>query len=251
MCVPESVSRVDLFRSVLSANIQGVNRSAQILVSKWDSILHLTEKGQGTVVLVQETWGSESAQGKRSIMGFWCSRSARQEVGKGLEIWCQGACAQKLAVLSDSQFALLVVVRNVRGVGIIGSVHMAQRSEGSKFEAQMSIISSIVSATPHEWLLIGGDWNRDIRTHGVAQSFIFRLGAWVSFVKNKVHLPKDFVILKGLTGQSTGSWLSPIGDHPVVWIKGVSSAQAGSTRSANHPVEPGKWSPAQKQMFPS
>ena len=136
---------------------------------------------------------------------------------------------------------------NVRGVGTIGSVHMAQRSEGSKLEARMSIIAPILSATPHEWLLIGGDWNRDIRTHGVAQSFIFRLGSWVSFVKNKVGLLKDFVILKGLTG----SWSSPIGDHPVVWIKGVSSVQAGSTRSANRLVEPGKWSPAQKQMFPS
>ena len=128
---------------------------------------------------------------------------------------------------------------------------MAQKSEGSKFEAQMSIISSVISATPHEWLLIGGDRNRDIRTHGVAQSFIFRLGAWVLFVKNKVHLPKDFVVLKGLTGQPTASWSSPIGNHPVVWIKGVSSVQAGSTRSANHPVEPGKWSLAQKKLFPS
>ena len=75
----------------------------------------------------------------------------------------------KVGILSDSQFALLMVVRNARGLGIIGSVNMAQRSEGSKFEAQMSFISSIISATPHEWLLIGGDWNRDICTHGVAQ----------------------------------------------------------------------------------
>ena len=175
MCVPESASRVDLFWSILSANIQGVNRSAQVLVSKWNSIMHLTEKGQGTVILVRETWGSDSAHSKRSIRGFWCSRSSCQDVGKGLEVWCRGAWAQKLAVLSD--FALPVVVRNVRGVGIIGSVHMAQRSEGSMFEARMSVISSVISATSHEWLLIGGDWNRDIRTHGVAQSFIFRLGA--------------------------------------------------------------------------
>ena len=177
MCVPRSAHRVDLFWSILSANIQGVNRSAQVLVSKWDSIMHLTEKGQVTVILVQETWGSDSAHNKRSISGFWCSRSSCQEVGKGLEVWCRGAWAHKSAVLSDSQFALLVVVRNVRGVGIIGSVHMAQRSEGSMFEARMSVISSVISATSHEWLLIGGDWNRDIRTHGVAQSFIFRLGA--------------------------------------------------------------------------
>ena len=67
MCVPESASRVDLFWSILSANIQGVNRSAQVLVSKWNSIMHLTEKGQGTVILVQETWGSDSAHSKRSI----------------------------------------------------------------------------------------------------------------------------------------------------------------------------------------
>ena len=154
-----------------------------------------------------------------------------------------------MAVFSDSQFALLVVVRNVRGVGAIGSVHMAQRSEGSKFEAQMSFISSIISATPHEWLLIGGDWNRDIRTHGAAQSFIFRPGAWVAYMKNKVQLPKDFIVLKGLTGQSTGSSLSLIGDHPVVRIKGVSSVQAGSTRSANRLVEPGRWSPHRNRCF--
>ena len=99
--------------------------------------------------------------------------------------------------------------------------------------------------------MIGRDWNRDIRTHRVAESFIFRLGAWVAYTTNKVHLPKDFVILKGITGQSTGTWLSPIGDHPVVWVKGVASVQGDSTKSANRPVEPGRWSPAQKQMFPS
>ena len=37
MCVPLSASRVDLFWSVLPANIHGVNRSAQVLISKWDS----------------------------------------------------------------------------------------------------------------------------------------------------------------------------------------------------------------------
>ena len=143
------------------------------------------------------------------------------------------------------------MVRNVRRVGIIGSVHNAQRSNGSKFEAQMSFISSIISATPHEWLLIGGDWNRDIRTHGVAQSFTFCLGAWVAYVTNGIHLPKDFVVPKGITGQSTGSWLSPIGDHSVVWVKGVASVQSGSTKCANRPAGPGRWSPAQKQLFPN
>ena len=125
------------------------------------------------------------------MMGFWSSRSHHQGFGNRPEIWCRGPWARKLAVLSDSQFALLVVVRSVRGVGIIGSVHMTQRSQGSKFEAQMSFLSSIISATPHEWLMIGGDWNRDIRTHGVAQSFIFRLGARVAYVTNKVHPPKE------------------------------------------------------------
>ena len=52
--------------------------------------------------------------------------------------------------------------------------------------------------------MIGGDWNRDIRTHGVAQSFIFRLGAWVSFDKNKVHLRKDFCDFEGAHGAIHG-----------------------------------------------
>ena len=187
------------------------------------------------MVLVQETWTAVVQRESRFISSFWMEKSRHQGIGNGLEIWCQGAWAHKLAVLTDQPYALLVLVRSVRGVGIIGTVHMAQRAEGPNFEAQMTLLMSVMRAAPHDWAMIGGDWNRDIRRHVAAQTFIFNMGAWVAFMEGQMRLPKDFVILKGITGQSVGQWLDPIGDHPVVIAKGVASVQAGSTRSASRP----------------
>ena len=90
MCVPDSACHINMFWSVPLAKIQGINRSARVLVSKWDTILHPTKKGQWTDVLVQQTWGSPSPQGSRNITGFWSSPSEHQGIGTGLEIWVMG-----------------------------------------------------------------------------------------------------------------------------------------------------------------
>ena len=59
---------------------------------------------------------------------------------------------------------------------------------------------------------MGGDWNRDIRTHKLSVALIKFLGARVVFMHGRVHLPKDFCILKGVSGQSCGMWLREVGD---------------------------------------
>ena len=88
---------------------------------------------------------------------------------------------------------------------------------------------------------MGGDWNKDIRTHKLSVALIKFAGASVAFMQGRVHLPKDFCILKGVLGQSCGLWLREVGDHPVIWIQGCQTAMAGATGSLMRLVEPRNW----------
>ena len=153
---------------------------------------------------------------KRYIEGFWHQSSAHSDVGKGLEVWVLSSWAQFKTILLHTGSSFLVVVHNAWGLGVLGSVHMAQRSDDLLYNRQLVHLVYSLQQLPVSWLIVGGDWNRDIRTHKLSAALIKFLGASVAFMQGRVHLPKDFGILKGVSGQSCGMWLREVGDHPVV-----------------------------------
>ena len=63
------------------------------------------------------------------------------------------------------------------------------------------------------------------------------------------HLPKDFFIINGINQQQRGVWLSPVGDHPVVWVKGEVELAAGAAQSDAKPVTPLQWDKHHNVMF--
>ena len=203
------------------------------------------------VLFIQETWGSVKKLDRRYIDGFWHRSFAHCEVGKGLEVWVLSSWAQFKNVLLDTESSFVVVVHNAWGLGVLGSVHMAQRSDHLLYNQQLVHLVYSLQQLPVSWLIVGGDWNRDIRTHELSVALIKFLGASVAFMQGRVHLPKDFCILKGVWGQASGMWLREVGDHPVVWIQGCQTARAGATGSLMRPVEPRKSDHDSRVIFPN
>ena len=201
------------------------------------------------VLFIQETWGSVKKLDKRCIEGLWHRSSAHCDVGKGLEVGVQSSWAQFKTVLLDTDGSFLVVVHNAWGLGVLGSVHMAQRSDDLLYNRQLVHPVYSLQQLPVSWLIVGGDWNRDIRTHKLSAGLIKLMGASVAFMQGRVHLPKDFCILKGVSGQSCGMWLREVGDHPVVWIRGFQTARAGAMGSLMRLVEPHNWDHDSRVIF--
>ena len=103
-------------------------------------------------------------------------------------------------VIMDEPYALLLLVTNVMGTGVLGSVHMAQRKAQSEFQQQMVQIVSAQENIPFMWALVGDDWNRDIRVDKHMQVILYRMQMTVAAMGNEVDLPKDFIVVYGILG---------------------------------------------------
>ena len=57
----------------------------------------------------------------------------------------------------DGPYALMVLAKLAPGLGVIVSVHMAQRKEEPKFDEQLLAIQAAVQALPNIWIIIEGD----------------------------------------------------------------------------------------------
>ena len=134
------------------------------------------------VLFIQETWGSVKKLDRRHIDGFWHRSSDHCDVGKGLEVWVLSSWAHFKAVLLDTDHSFLVVVHNAWGSGVLGSVHMAQRSDELLYNQQLVHLIFGLQQLPVSWLIVGGDWNRDIRTHKLSVALLKFLGARVAFM---------------------------------------------------------------------
>ena len=200
--IRETATPLTLQCSCLSANVQGLNRSVEIRRTKWDEVVAMCVTSDVRVLFIQETRGFVKELDKRYIEGFWHRSAALFDVGKGLEVWVQLFWAQFKTVLMDTDSSFLVVVRNAWGLGVLGSVHMAQRCDYLLYNRQLVHLVYSLQQLPVSWLIVGGDWNRDIRTHKLSAALIKFLRASVAFMQGMVHLPKDFCIVKGVSGQS-------------------------------------------------
>ena len=58
MLVPENVNPASCAFSMLSINLQGINRSTETPVSKWDQILALQAESMSDVIALRETYGA-------------------------------------------------------------------------------------------------------------------------------------------------------------------------------------------------
>ena len=249
MLVPENLNPVSCEFSMLGINLQGINRSTETPVTKWDQILALQAESMSDMIALQETYGAPKKRRSRYLDGFWSKRSTVVSVGKGLELWVRGAWASFVAVVLDEYFALLVVVRSALGLGIAGSLHMAQRSDTAEYHKQLLSVVRVIEESAVIWTALGADWNRDIRSHRQSIVVFEQHQLNVVPMEGSPMLPKDFFVVKCVESALSGLWLSPIGDHPVVHVSGSVSLQRGATRSAKHPVEAGKLKGAQRKLF--
>ena len=214
------LKRVPILISVLSGNVQGLHRIVAGPVSKWDELMHAVAIGDVFVLMVQEAWASSKKPSKRAIGGFWSRMSMHQLRGQGNGIWACGQWCKFQMVIMVEPFALLLLVASAMGMGVIGSVHMAQHKAQTEFQRQIIIISLTLETVPSAWAVIGGDWNRDIREDKHMQVILYRLQMCVVPRVNEVGLPKDVVVLLGVLGPTRSFWLKKVGDHPLVWLQG-------------------------------
>ena len=201
----------------MGANIQGLGRSKERTQSKWDETQATAASTGATVLLMQEMWGGKVKQRDRGLADFWGESSQHQKRGQHNEVWCKSPWAARVAVLMGAPYALMVLSRGVPGLGVFVSVDMAQRKAEQKYEEQLLAIQAAVRALPNIWIIIGGDWNRDIRTHATSQRILGQMGVGVVPMDGSIHLPKDFVAHRGIMAPQQGQWLEKVGDHPIVW----------------------------------
>ena len=249
MLVPENLNPVSCEFSMLSINLQGINRSTETPVTKCDPILALQAERMSDMIALQETYGAPKKGRRRYLDGFWSKRSTVVSVGKGLELWVRGAWASFVAVVLDEYFALLVLVRSALGLGIAGSLHMAQRSDTAEYHKQLLSVVRVIEESGVIWTALGADWNRDIRSHRQSSGVFEQHQLDVVSMGGSPMLPKDFFVVKGVGSALSGLWLSPIGDHPVVHVSCSVSLQRGAEGSAKRPVEAGKLKGAQIKLF--
>ena len=152
-------------------------------------------------------------------------------------------------VIMDELFALLLLVTNVMGTGVLCSVHMAQRKAQSEFQHQMVQIVSAVENIPFMWALVEGDRNRDIRVDKHMQVILYRMQMTVAAMGNVVELPKDFIVVYGILGPMRSFWLKKVGDHPLVWLQGSHSPAGSHTGALTRPVTPVRWPSRVKATF--
>ena len=249
MLVPPNEAFQDIVYSIVSVNMQGRNRTKEISRTRWCEVINACGVTNATVLMLQETWGSKQKADKRTLVDFWHVASSHDTTGQGLEIWVNRHWGRKQTVLQDSIGFLAVAVDGLLGLGVVVTVHAPQRCEENAFKDMLVAIGAILESTPHRWSVLGGDWNRDIRHHTFSVVWADRFALSVAFMENNVHLPKDFVLLQGLSGQQVGVWQEGIADHPTVWVWGKQAPQVGTTGSSTRPVTPGRWDDEDKQYF--
>ena len=86
MLVPENLSPASCGFSMLSMNLQEINRSTDTLVTKWDQILALQAESMSDMIALHETYGAPKKHRSRYLDGFWCKRSTVVSFGKSLEL---------------------------------------------------------------------------------------------------------------------------------------------------------------------
>ena len=153
-------------------------------------------------------------------------------------MWFATSEVQMVDVVLDIPTALLVLVKGKLGLGILGSVHMPHRKQEVEYNQRLVDISLQLTEKDCAWVVLGGDWNRDVRTHAVTVRMLQMHNLRVVPMDNSVVLPKDFVCISGLDGGAVGKWLKEVGDHPVVWAQVVSSVQSETVVQGSKPVGP-------------
>ena len=249
MLVRENLNPASCEFSMLSIKLKGINRAKETPVTKGDQILPLQAESMADMIALHETCGAPKKRRSRYLDGFWSKRSTVVSVGKGLELWVRGAWASFIAVVLDEYFALLILVRAVLGLGIAGSLHMAQRSDTAEYHKQLLSVFRVIEESAVIWTTLGADWNREIRSHRQSSVVFEQHQLNVVSMEGSPMLPKDVFVVKGVGSALCGLWLSPIGDHPVVHVSGSVSLQRGATGSAKRRVEARKLKGAQRKLF--
>ena len=150
------------------------------------------------MIALQETYGAPKKRRSRYMDGFWSKRSTVVSVGKGLELWVRGAWASFVAAVLDEYFALLVLVRSALGLGIAGSLHMAQRSDTAEYHKQLLSAVRVIDESAVIWTALGAHWNRDIRSHRQSIVVFEQHQLNVVSMEGSPMLPKDFFVVRVL-----------------------------------------------------
>ena len=159
--------------------------------------------------------GGKVKQDNRVWLGYRVHRNRHQHTGEGNEIWVQQQWGRYVCTLLDEPYALLVPISKYGwGVGAVGSVHMAQRSEEGQYVLQLAVLRLTLGQGKGGRGVIMGDWNRDIRSHALTQAFLKKPGGRVCPVQYDQPLLKDETVTYGVAGRSR--LLPHVADHPLL-----------------------------------
>ena len=152
-------------------------------------------------------------------------KSKHQQTGEGNELWVQRQWGRYVTALLDEPYASLILMpKDGWGVGVVGSVHMAPRTEEEKYILQLAVVRLTLCRNKGAWGVLIGDWNRDIRVHSPTQMFLEQLDAQVSPISQDQPLLKDYAVTYGV--HSVSRLLPHVPDHPLVLTHVTEGLQA-------------------------
>ena len=197
MFIPEGMATKDIELQVLSSNFQGLHRTKEgVYPKKWNVLRDMASAVGANIPLNQEMFSSKVKGYERYWDGFRSLRSKREGRGQCNEIWCKMAAFQIIVTVLDLPAALILLVKSPLGVGVIGSVQLPRRNDEVEYRQQLVGVTLAVSEVDPQWVVIGGDRNRDIRRHAVTTPMAALHGMDIA-MNNMVVLPKDFICIGG------------------------------------------------------
>ena len=117
----------------------------------------------------------------------------------------------------DERHMRVIGVKNMWGAGLIGSVHMPCGNQEKEYKQQLEMLLTSIRMHKPDWVIMPGDYNRDIRHHQYTVHMLDKCGLKISPMENEVQWPKDFVVTSVPSEQmTTGRWLWYVADHPVI-----------------------------------
>ena len=116
-----------------------------------------------------------------------------------------------MCTLLDDPYALLVLIsKEGWGLRVVGSVHVAQRSEEEPYVLHLAVLRLSLGQSKGSWGVIMGVRNRDIRSHAPTQVF------WGVVCPVRCDQPflKDYPVTYGFAGRPR--LLPHAAGHPLV-----------------------------------
>ena len=102
-------------------------------------------------------------------------------------------------MVHDGEHWLAVMVQVMSGIIGVISIHAPHRNEEKKMRHVVWEMEDVLVEYDEVQCVLGGDWNRDIRTHKFMREWCVEMGCQVMTTQgSEVDKPKDFCMVRGV-----------------------------------------------------